>query len=466
MNIKIILLASLMWLGFIACSDDNIQETTGKEEGIPTYMSLSVNLPGKTTSKALPNDYNEDGTYAGLDSLQTLDVYMRSGDGTIETKRFMGSDISRSQTTISPSQPFKTTSGYKTIYIVINDPNPLGTSIMTEKDLIATDGLATVITANGEDYDLITMTGKEENQSIAPDVPIQDVSNGTNKIAVSVDRIASRVIVTTTASADLTDDQGAKIGSVSEVNFSVAQGTNKIHWLAQTDYVSYGSDYVPALGEYVGQADTYYDYSGLSVKNAVPTKPVAAEGYKALKGQYLFENTHTEGDLATTQYRKGNTAYVLVRAKFTPDPSAIVDGGTLTGGTFYVGQTDGKIYSSKQAALAAVSNQKVATYVGGKMINYAWLNPDDLATPLNSPVVRNHIYHVNITGFKRLSYNWNPLYPEDPNTVNPQNPDPKPGPEEPEIPIDPVDPLSPEQTNMSVEVTVLDWTVHSYDIEF
>ena len=67
---------------------------------------------------------------------------------------------------------------------------------------------------------------------------------------------------------------------------------------------------------------------------------------------------------------------------------------------------------------------------------------------------------------KRLSYNWNPLFPEDPNTANPQNPDPKPGPEEPEIPIDPVDPLTPEQTNMSVEVNVLQWTTHSYDIEF
>lgn len=466
MNIKIFLFASLMSLGFIACSDDSIQETIGKENGIPTYMSLSVNLPGKTTSKALPNDYNNDGTYAGLDSLETLDVYIKSGDGTIETKRFTGSDISRSGTAVSPSQPFKTTSGNKTIYVIINDPNPLGTSVMGEKDLIETAGLAKVVTANGTDYDLITMTGKAENQNIAPDVPIQDVSNGTNKIAVSVDRIASRVIVTTTASADLNDALGVKIGTVSDVNFSVAQGANKIYWLGQADYVSFGSDYVPGVGDYVGQADTYYDYSDLSVENPIPTKPAAGDGYKALKGQYLFENTHTEGDLATTQYRKGNTAYVLVRAKFTPEPSAIVDGGSLTGGTFYVGLTDGKIYSSKQAAVAAVSNQKVTTYAGGKMINYAWLNPDDLAKPSNSPVVRNHIYHINITGFKRLGYNWNPLYPEDPNTVNPQNPDPKPSSEEPEIPIDPVDPLSSEETNMSVEVTVLEWTLHSYDVEF
>lgn len=465
MNIKSFLLASLIGAGFAACSDESVTETE-KQEGTLTYINLSVNLPGKASSRALPNDYNNDGTYEGLDSLRTLDVYMQSADGTVEAKRFTGTDISYAGTVVSPSQPFRTTSGYKTIYIVINNPNPLGTSITTENDLISTDNLAQVITANGKEYDLITMTGKSANVYVEPDVPIQDVSNGTNKIKVNVDRVASRVIVTTTASADLTNDAGEKIGSVSNVNFSVAQGTNKIYWLSQANYVSFGSEYVPVLGEYAGQADTYYDYSGLSVKNAIPVKPVEANGYKALKGQFLFENTHEEGDLEHTQYRKGNTAYVLVRAIFTPDPSAIVDGGSLTGGTFYVGQSDGKIYSSKQAALTAFPNQKVATYIGGKMINYAWLNPDDLVKPLNSPVVRNHIYHINITGFKRLSYNWNPLYPEDPDTVNPQNPDPKPGPDEPEIPIDPIDPLTPEQTNMSVEVSVLDWTVHSYDVEF
>lgn len=465
MNIKILLSAFIIGLSFMACNDDSVTETE-KQERTPTYVNLSVSLPGKTMSRALPGDYNNDGTYEGLDSLQTLDVYMQSADGTVEAKRFTGLDISHTGTAVSPSQPFRTTSGYKTIYIVINNPNPLGNVITTEHDLIATDNLAQVVTANGKEYDLITMTGKSANVYIEPDVPIQDVAKGTNKIKVNVDRMASRVIVTTTASADLIDENGEKIGAVSNVNFSVAQGTNKIYWLSQPDYVSYGSEYVPALGEYVGQADTYYDYSGLSVKNAIPQKPVDADGYKALKGQFLFENTHIEGNLENTQYRKGNTAYILVRAKFTPDASAITDGGSLTGGTFYVGQSDGKIYSSKQAALAAFPNQKVATYVGGNMINYAWLNPDDLVKPLNSPVLRNHIYHVNITGFKRLSYNWNPLFPEDPNTVNPQNPDPKPGPEEPEIPIDPVDPLTPEQTNMSVEVNVLQWTTHSYDIEF
>ena len=74
MNIKIFLSTLVMGLCFIACSDDNVSETEKQQEGKPTYVNLSVSLPGRTTSRALPGDYNNDGTYEGLDSLQTLDV--------------------------------------------------------------------------------------------------------------------------------------------------------------------------------------------------------------------------------------------------------------------------------------------------------------------------------------------------------------------------------------------------------
>ena len=110
MNIKIFLSTLVMGLCSIACSDDNVSETEKQQEGKPTYVNLSVSLPGRTTSRALPGDYNNDGTYEGLDSLQTLDVYMQSADGTVEAKRFTGFDISHTGTVVSPSQPFRTTS--------------------------------------------------------------------------------------------------------------------------------------------------------------------------------------------------------------------------------------------------------------------------------------------------------------------------------------------------------------------
>ncbi|MCC8088804.1 MAG: Mfa1 family fimbria major subunit [Rikenellaceae bacterium] len=394
---------------------------------------------------------------------------MLSADGTIEAKRFTGIDISTNGTIVTPSQPFRTISGYKTIYIVLNDPNELETTIASEDVLVDVDGLARIVTSGGENYDVITMTGKSESQIyIEPDITIQDVNNGANRIEVTVTRVASRAIVTTSASTTLTNSDGVTIGTLSNLTYSIAQGTKEIYWLPQTNYVSYGYDYVTALGNYVTQAPIYYDYSDLDNPTPIPILPTASDGYKSLTGKFLFENTHVYGsDTKSTGYRKGNTAYVLVRVVLTPDASQIADGGTLTNGTFYVGQADGLIYSTKQAAQNAIQNQKVAVYTGGKMLYYAWLNPDNITSPLNSPVVRNNIYHVNITGFTSLGYNWNPLYSEDPDTTTPDNPDPKPGnPDEPDIPIDPVDPLTPEETHMTVEITVTDWYVHSYDIEF
>lgn len=460
MDFKKYFLASFIALGFIACSNNDNEDAEGGEpEGTPTYVSLSVSLP-KGSTKALPGDYNPDGEYVGNDGIQTLDVYMIGADKTVEAKRFSGKDLSASGSLITPSQPFRTTSGTKIVYVVLNSPNPLGTTAPLDNDLLPISGLAQIKTVSGVNYDVITMTGKSSPTFIEPDVTVQEVTSGTNRISVQAERVASRVIVTSTASTDLLDDDGVKVGTISNITYSVAQGTTKVYFSLQSNYVTWGTTYVPALGTYTTDAPQYYDYADLKTPTTVPARPTAGDGYKSLPGKFLFENTHTEGDVKTSNYKKGNTAYVLVRAKFTPLESAIADGGVLTNGTFYVGETDGKIYSTKAAAQAAVQNQKVALYEGGKMLQYAWLNPDNIAKPLNSPVVRNNIYHINISAFKKIGYNWNPLVP------GTDNPDPKPGnPDEPETPIDPLDPLSPEQTYMTVDISILNWTVHSYDIE-
>ena len=468
MNLKKFLLAFIVGASFIACSssDDDVAKSS-ESEGVPTFINLSVSLPQSNNQRAGGDEnYNPDGDYEGNDGVVTLDVYMTASDGTLEAKRFVGSDISSTGSVVAPSQPFRTTSGMKTVYVVLNSPNPLATAVPQDNDLLPIAGLASIETENGTDYDVITMTGKATSVVIAPDITAQQVTAGANRVAVQLSRIASRAIVTTTATPTIVDDNGQTVGTLANITYAVAQGTNKVYFLPQTNYVTWGSSYIPTTSDYNTTATNYYDYSDLTAATptTVPAKPSPADGYKSLPGKFLFENTHTPGDVKTSQYKKGNTAYVLVRAIFTPDPAAVVDGGALTNGTFYVGGTDGKIYSSKAAAQGAVQNQKVSVYQGGKMLYYAWLNPDDIKKPMNSPVIRNNIYHVNITAFGKLGFNWNPLYPEDPNL--PDNPDPKPlNPDEPEMPIDPTDPLTPEETYMSVDITVLNWTVHSYDIE-
>ncbi|MCD8186259.1 MAG: Mfa1 family fimbria major subunit, partial [Rikenellaceae bacterium] len=372
------LLAALALLaGLNACSKD--KKSHSGEEGLPSYMNITVILPDGSGSRA-PGDNvtsNEDSTYAGDDLIRILDVYMQSSNGDIERIRFEGTEIALTQTAtgspiVSLNEPFLTTSGSKTLFVVLNDIQDLGAAFApgVADDLVATDGLATI----EQGQDVIMMTGRSTIY-VEPSVTKQQVATGANRQDVDVTRVASRAIVTHTLT-DMTFDNGAGItGTLSNLQYAVAQGTTMIYWLPPTGanlYNSYGYDYIPQINvngdvPYVGDqyASMYYDYSDLSTPSAIPEKP-SGDGYKALKGKFLFENTHKYGSTRTTTgYRKGNTAYVLVKVTLTPDASVIADGGTLAGGTFYFGQTDGRIYSTKAAAQAAVENQKVRTYRNG-----------------------------------------------------------------------------------------------------
>ena len=122
------------------------------------------------------------------------------------------------------------------------------------------------------------------------------------------------------------------------------------------------------------------------------------------------------------------------------------------------------VTDDKSSGAGGVDGQKYSEYKDGKVLYYAIINPDVPEKPLNAPVYRNNIYHISVKGFKKIGVNWNPLFPEDPNTPDPKkNPDPKPNnPNEPVPPIKPEDNLSPKETYMSVDVSVIPWNVHTY----
>ena len=108
--------------------------------------------------------------------------------------------------------------------------------------------------------------------------------------------------------------------------------------------------------------------------------------------------------------------------------------------------------------------QKYTEYVKGKVLYYAFVNPDKVKKTLDAPAYRNNIYHISVKGFKTIGTNWNPLYPEDPDTPNPNNPDPKPKGDPNTPPYTPGDKNTPDETYMAVDVTVIPWNVHSYTI--
>lgn len=477
-------------LGFTSCSDSTDVPEPNQAN---TYLQLAVKLPNTLGTKAssttkLPDDYNFVEKYEGNDAVKTLDVLIQSSDGEITpyTYSFEAKtlDYDEKNKVYYPLKGIKTKPGKVKAYVIINKK-----ADFTEDELKGADGLIDVAKLNAAvegEKDFITMTGVSVETEIQADVTEDQVKGEgakINQIKVTVDRTVSRVIVT---KADQLTTPEALNGTFSNITYAVAQGTKKIYtYPKKPDYTSYGYDFVPASDDqYVSEANGYYDYADLSFNTTVDA--YKAE-YKTLPGKFLYENTHQYGAGEVSKYKKGNTAYVLIRTKFTPNVNALNGGELANDGTFYVGANDGLYYATAQAA-ANAGNTSVRTYKEGKVLFYAWLNPDDIAAPYNSPVVRNNIYHINIKGFKKLGTNWNPLFPEDPAKPNDpkdpakpgNNPDPKPeaptvtDPENPgqEIPlpepenlVKPTDPLTVTDTWLSVDVTVGAWAVHSYDID-
>ena len=117
--------------------------------------------------------------------------------------------------------------------------------------------------------------------------------------------------------------------------------------------------------------------------------------------------THKYGETAAaSDYRKSNTAYILVRGVLTPKVYVNAQGQLTTdpftkGKDFYLG-ANGLVYADSTCVQnpnkGGVKGQTAQLYKGGKVLYYVWIHPDKLATPLNSPVDRNNIYHVQLSG--------------------------------------------------------------------
>jgi hypothetical protein len=480
---SLILSALFVTASMSACRDKTVDEIP---DGASTYVGFSIEYNGQLTTDRVQtryseDDYNKVGTDEGKDLISTIDLYLVSPDGAfLESKRFVAAtDLTYSYNSagiqvIEPRTPFKTTAGDKVAIVIINSPRPLMATQPADDQTFAIStslpfsAIGSFVDYQGERRLQSVFTGKSAATTIVDGVSVDQVRSGANHIELSVNRIVSRVVVT--KASDM-ETKSTLDGTFSHTTYAVGQGALAAYIFPQiegTEYKTWGYDYVPD-GNYLATAAQYYCYEDLLDPFDVPVNLNTPQDPKAnlanFDGKLLFENTHLYGtDASTTKYRKGNTAYVLISTIFTPNASSIKDGGALTGGTFYVGETDQEIYSSIEAATNATTttgsyNQRVRTYKGGKMLYFVWLNPDDITRPMNSPVLRNNVYQVNISAIHKLGVNWNPLNPD----IN--NPDPKPEGNEPESPIVPTDPLTLDDTYMTVDIEVANWTVHAYDVE-
>lgn len=496
---------------FASCSKSGKDAQDPNQEG-STYVGVTLSM-GANDLRAEDDSYNKMGAWNGVDKVEKVNVYIVDETAGVVSTGFYSkdnftitSDAGTNTIQITPKTAIRTTPGVKKVYAVVNasdavlrvlsEATPAGFDAAYNQ--VAQSFAINTLAKYDATGDVIMASNAKECSINVEDGVTEAVAKlGTkNRAKVEMKRVVARVVVTTTkATYDVMYSDGTtKMGTVKEISYAGAQGEKKLfigQQVANGQILTPAFSYKPTTTSDLWTAGKdHYDYSDLKAysfdnprKAKVLTPPFTVEkiGQESLvKSLFMYEASHkyqtnsanTDVNKYDGDFRRGNTPYVLVRARFVPDAGAFADkdhANYTEGDDFYLGANN-KFYAKKEniidPAKGGVKDQKYRTYLKGKVLYYAFVNPDRVPNTLDAPMFRNNIYHINITGFKTIGTNWNPLYPEDPASPSPENPDPKPNddPENPN-PFDPQDPNTPKETWMSVEMSVLPWTVHSYDIE-
>ena len=217
----------------------------------------------------------------------------------------------------------------------------------------------------------------------------------------------------------------------------------------------------------------FYDYSGLWKKVGNSTIPYgidiqATTSYVTGEdGEAEAETNHLKTDAigkhseylfptyvgSDAEQQRGNTAYILIRARVHPLRYATMEGEgedasavTVSPGddnfkelsTFYFDPISNRFGDTPQTLVKVGANpQTIMKYKDGYVYYFLFPNatkPNDKNTAQVSPILRNQFYHIQINKIFDMGYPWNPLVPypkttegrEAPIIENPQNPNPRP----------------------------------------
>ncbi len=518
-----LLLMTAIAIGMVACSNDDVPPTPESLRGT-TYASIAIALPkapstrvlpkGPSTRAGLPDDYNKIGTWEGLDTIKTITVFLVNETlGTIDHSTF-GTDQFNAidaNGVLKPNLAVKGTPGEAVkAYVVLNGNSDVLTDLKAATPSTFNTVYETAVAKNASDLarkdgtnDVIMMTNTVEPTAttIQPNVKEADAKTGSaNTVKVEVERVVSRAIVTVNDGATLTvgvqnaNKENKSIITIKDLKYVVGQSNNQFYMIKRDNYVTPDPVYSHVPSTSVTWNPTLFDNAGLAdEKRSTVLEATGATAIGDFNTALTTELADSKFVLPVTHldvnYRKGNTTFFEVIAIFTPN---LVDGVAYTeGADVFLGMNDGLFYSTR--ANAEASGQKATMYKGtgttvttkGAIMKYVlWLNPNNIpgATAVKatmSPTVRNQVYHAHIKGFKQIGLPNNPLNPTDPNNpqvdpgdptkpMDPAHPDYNPnipGNKNPTNPIKPEDPLQTEDTYLSVEIKVLPWGIHSYEIE-
>lgn len=283
-------------LGLTACNNEDLPSGPDAEKG-NTHVSVTLKLGGGAgqSLRALPNDYNDVGEWAGKDKISTVTIYV-SDMSTVATHNFVvGTHYEVDGNFLKPLEPaaIQTTAGLKKVYVLVNATADAlaqiadaGTTagafeaayanvlaLENSGTALAVETSASKIAVVDTDNDVIMMTNVEpQTINVEPNVDQAGTLAGANRVNMQVERAVARVMVTTAkTSYDVPSADGSTvIGSIANITWVLAQGENSLFIQRKTDWATPNWGYIPTTDKmYWDEAGAKYDYSGL-FENYVP----------------------------------------------------------------------------------------------------------------------------------------------------------------------------------------------------
>ena len=436
-NLLFSIVLILSTLTFFSCSkDDAVDEPSGGKE-VETYAAVSISFPQNMQLRAADpsaaNTLESTVTSIGVYVVDDLSGFIHKG---LFTSGQFTKDPMNDKYTLSAA--VKTTTGAKTIYVVLNPATTLHNSInagllgdnpidgTAEPDFVSASELIMSSVAGAT----ATLTVQTETAALSTPLSIT-VQRNTAKVAVKKKNAVVDVVG----------------GSVNDLKFALLVEAKK-SYLIQQGGNTYTSVKTP--GQNISPIATINNYF---TKVATPGTWKAVNentiANNSLTGFYTLENVNTTKVV-------GNTTAAIIKAQFTPASNTVIVGyaadqtrtlGSITPGqSFYVKKSDFTFWSEQGYADALANGFTDAhfskKYENGTSYYRIWVQDGNN----NIGLLRNNYYVLNINKITGPGLPYVPgVDPEDP--TNPEDPD---------KPID-------EDTYISVEVTVLPWDVETTD---
>lgn len=448
--------------GLTSCSNENdVQmEQPGAEKGVPTAMTLTIDMKGVST-RANQNPGNlapADFTTAEETALKTLDVYIYdTKTGILDNHHpLVAADLTENQG-VYTTKVLKAFTGDKKVYVGLNLTVAMQT--VMEKSTLQVLETSAVTEA------LANMTSTTTGFSMfCPDgvaktfVEATETEAANNKVQISVERMVAKIGI---GAKDAPVQLGAA-GTLGALQFVVDNMGKKF-------YMPYTQTDPSMTADAWAQADfVNYDFNNDGDPAGAPTATWLNVEQNA--DQKAWETAYSTENYVNDNKLKGMTR-VVVKATFIPDVAltyTLDDTGILTpaaaaitantdyyqldvpGDNKFVFLSTQPTETGVKAYYKAVTggdytvgggnilDDCVKTYTGGN--HYWWVTMAEKGQEGN--VERNHVYLANI---KNISLPGRPDGEFDPDKDKDEELD--------------------KETNIEVEVTVLDWYMVEFDAD-